>query len=143
MDRHGHGSGTRWGPLFGARASTWAQTWEGPRGWGTPVYEHVLDGARIGPGTAVLDCGCGAGRFIGLAIQRGAAVAGIDASAELAEIAAKRNPGADIRVGDFEALPWPDKTFDVVTSFSSFQFADNHAAALAEVGCLEHSGQWT
>ena len=88
MQQHGKGSGTRWGPLFGARASTWAETWEGPRGWGTPVYAYVLDRARIGPGTTVLDCGCGAGRFVGLAAQRGAAVAGIDASADLAEIAA-------------------------------------------------------
>ncbi len=132
MKQYGHGSGTRRGPLFGAGAATWAETWEGSRGWGTPVYEHVLDRAHIGPGTTVLDCGCGAGRFVGLAIQRGAAVAGIDASAELAEIAAKRTPQADIRVGDFEALPWPDKTFDVVTGFSTFQFADDHVAALAE-----------
>lgn len=130
--KHGTGSGTRWGPLFGARASTWAETWEGPYGWGTPVYEHVIDRAHIGPGTTVLDCGCGAGRFVGLATQRGAAVAGIDASGELAEIAASRTPGADIRVGDFEALPWPDKTFDVVTGFSTFQFADDHVAALEE-----------
>ncbi len=132
MQQHGNGSATRWGPLFGARASTWAETWEGPHGWGTPVYEHVLDRARIGPGTTVLDCGCGAGRFVGLAAQRGAAVAGIDASGDLAEIAAKRTPAADIRVGDIEALPWPDRTFDVVTGFSTFQFADDHVAALTE-----------
>ena len=56
----------------------------------------------------MLDCGCGAGRFVALATKRGAAVAGIDASGELAAIAAKRTPGADIRVGDVEALPWPD-----------------------------------
>ena len=142
MDQHGTGSGTRWGPLFGARASTWAETWEGPHGWGTPVYEHVLDRARIGPGTTVLDCGCGAGRFVGLATQRGAAVAGIDASAELAEIAATRTPEADIRVGDFEALPWPDKTFDVVTGFSTFQFADDHVAALAEARRVSRGQVW-
>ena len=118
--------------MFGARASTWAQTWEGPRGWGTPVYEYVLDRARIGPGRTVLDCGCGAGRFVGLATQREAVVAGIDASTELVKIAAKSTPQADIRVGEFEALPWPDRTFDVVTGFSTFQFADDHAAALGE-----------
>ena len=41
------GSATRWGPLFGARAGDWAETWEGPAGWGTPAYEHVLDRAKI------------------------------------------------------------------------------------------------
>ena len=142
MEQHGTGSGTRWGPLFGARASTWAETWEGPRGWGTPVYEHVIDRAHIGPGTTVLDCGCGAGRFVRLATQRGAAVAGIDASGELAEIAAKRTPGADIRVGDFEALPWLDNTFDVATGFSTFQFADDHVAALTEARRVSRGQVW-
>ena len=99
-------------------------------------------GRDIGPGTTVLDCGCGAGRFVGLATQRGAVVAGIDASGELAEIAATRAPGADIRVGDFEALPWPDKTFDVVTGFSTFQFADDHVAALAEARRVSRGRVW-
>jgi ubiquinone/menaquinone biosynthesis C-methylase UbiE len=132
MQQHQTGSGTRWGPLFGARAATWAQTWEGPNGWGLPLYAHVLDHAGIEPGTTVLDCGCGAGRFLGLAAQRGAAVAGIDASGDLAKIAATRIPQADIRVGDVEALPWPGNSFDVVTGFSTFQFADDHVAALIE-----------
>jgi SAM-dependent methyltransferase len=74
------GSATRWGPLFGGRAHDWAETWEGPQGWGIPVYGHVLDRAHIGPGTSVLDCGCGAGRFAQMAADRGASVAGIDAA---------------------------------------------------------------
>lgn len=136
------GSATRWGPLFGARADTWAQTWEGPHGWGTPLYAHVLDHAGIGPGTGVLDCGCGAGRFLGLAAQRGAAVAGIEASSGLAAIAATRTPAADIRVGDFEALPWPDDSFDVVTGFSTFQFADDHVAALTQARRVGRGPVW-
>jgi SAM-dependent methyltransferase len=119
------GSATRWGPLFGGRARDWAETWEGPRGWGTPVYEHVLDRANIGSGTRVLDCGCGAGRFAQMAADRGASVAGIDAARELIEIAAERTPEGDFRVGDLEALPWPEDSFDMVTGFSTFQFADD------------------
>ena len=49
--KHGEGSRTWWGPLFGAHAATWAETWEGTQGWGTPVYTHVLDQAQVGPGT--------------------------------------------------------------------------------------------
>ena len=126
------GSATRWGPLFGARAAEWAETWEGPGGWGTPAYEHVLDRAKIASGTRVLDCGCGAGRFARMAADRGASVAGIDASAELIEIAAERTPEGDFRAGDIEALPWVDESFDVVTGFSAFQFADDKARALTE-----------
>lgn len=126
------GSAGRWGPLFGARARDWAETWEGPGGWGTPVYEHVLDRARIGVGSSALDCGCGAGRFARMAADRGASVAGIDAAQELIDIAKERTPDGDFRVGDLEALPWPDDSFDVVAGFSSFQFADDKARALAE-----------
>jgi SAM-dependent methyltransferase len=126
------GSAGRWGPLFGARARDWAETWEGPGGWGTPVYEHVLNRAKIGVGSSALDCGCGAGRFARMAADRGASVAGIDAAQELIDIATERTPDGDFRVGDLEALPWPDDSFDVVAGFSSFQFADDKARALAE-----------
>jgi SAM-dependent methyltransferase len=126
------GSAGRWGPLFGARAGDWAETWEGPDGWGGLVYEHALDRTAIGPASSVLDCGCGAGRFLELAAAHGAKVAGIDAAAAMVEIAAGRTPEADLRVGDLEDLPWADGSFDVVTGFSSFQFADDKARALGE-----------
>ena len=128
----GRGSAERWGPLFGAHAQDWAETWEGPTGWGSPVYRHVLDRAMIGSGTTVLDCGCGAGRFARMAADRGGRVAGIDAAEQLIAIAAERTPEGDFRTGDLEALPWPDDSFDVVTGFSSFQFADDKIRALAE-----------
>jgi SAM-dependent methyltransferase len=130
--REPSGSATRWGQLFGARARDWAETWEGPSGWGTPVYEHVLERAKIGSGVRVLDCGCGAGRFARMAADRGASVAGIDAAKELIEIAAERTPEGDFRLGDLEALPWPEDSFDVVTGFSAFQFADDKVRALTE-----------
>jgi SAM-dependent methyltransferase len=126
------GSAARWGPLFGARAADWAATWEGSTGWGAPVYEHVAERAELGTGSRVLDCGCGAGRFARMAADRGAIVAGIDASAELIEIAAERVPVGDFRVGDIEALPWDDHAFDLVTGFSAFQFADDKVRALRE-----------
>ncbi len=128
----GGGSAVRWGPLFGAHAQDWAETWEGPGGWGSPVYQHVLDRAMIGAGTAVLDCGCGAGRFTRMAADRGGRVAGIDAAEQFISIAAERTPEGDFRVGDLEALPWPDDSFEVVTGFSSFQFADDKIRAFAE-----------
>jgi SAM-dependent methyltransferase len=126
------GSAARWGPLFGSHARDWAETWEGPGGWGTPVYEHVLERTKIGPGTKVLDCGCGAGRFVRMAADRGASVAGIDAAEQLIAIAAERTPRGDFQTGDLEALPWPDGSFDVVTGFSAFQFADDKVLALTE-----------
>jgi SAM-dependent methyltransferase len=41
---------------------------------------------------------------------------------------------SEFRVGDVETLPWPDNSFDWVTGFNAFQFADDKARALAEAG---------
>ena len=133
------GSATRWGPMFGSRAVDWAETWEGVHGWGRPVYEHVIDRADISSGTEVLDCGCGAGLFARMAADRGATVAGVDAAEQLVAIAKQRTPDADFRVADLEALPWPDTSFDIVTGFSAFQFADDKVRALAEARRVSRS----
>lgn len=126
------GSSALWGPLFGDGARTWAETWEGDNGWGGPAYEFVLTATDVAEGTRVLDCGCGAGRFLAMAASRGANVAGLDAAKQMVEIAAERVPGADVRAGDFQSLPWSDDMFDVVTGFSSFQFAADKVSALSE-----------
>lgn len=78
------------------------------------ALHHLLG---IEAGQAVLDVACGSGLAVELAAARGAAASGLDASARLVAIAHDRAPDADIRVGDMNALPWADGTFDVVTSF--------------------------
>ena len=126
------GSAPRWGPLFGARAADWAQTWEGPNGWGTSVYDqrarlredqcrYPRAGLRMRR-RALRPDGRGSGRRRGRD-RRGAGTGG-DRS--------QPHPGGDFRVGDLEALPWPDDTFDVVTGFSAFQFAQDKVRALVE-----------
>jgi SAM-dependent methyltransferase/alkylhydroperoxidase family enzyme len=79
------------------------------------VSMHHLLG--IDEGDRVLDVACGAGLALELAGLLGAECFGLDASPRLVDIARMRTPTADIRVGDMNALPWPDASFDVVTSF--------------------------
>src|SRR5439155_9515031 len=81
--------------------------------------EYVAIHHRLGVGEAdrLLDVACGSGLAIELARVRGAMCSGIDASPRLVAVARDRNPDSDIRVGDMQALPWDDETFDVVTSF--------------------------
>jgi len=81
--------------------------------------EYVAMHQRLGvsAGDRLLDMACGSGLAIELAAIRGAACAGIDASTRLVAVARDRSPDADIRVGDMQALPWSDASFDVVTSF--------------------------
>jgi uncharacterized peroxidase-related enzyme len=71
----------------------------------------------VGPGDRVLDMACGAGLAVELATAVGATCSGIDASPRLIAVARDRNPQADLRAGDMQDLPWPDGSFDVVTSF--------------------------
>lgn len=80
-------------------------------------YVTVHQRVDVGDGDRVLDMACGSGLAIELARLRGAVGAGIDASPRLVAVAIDRNPASDIRVGDMEALPWDDGSFDVVTSF--------------------------
>ena len=81
--------------------------------------EYVFVHSRLGLGPAdhVLDVACGSGLAVELARMRGAQCAGIDASHRLIDVARDRSPGADLRVGDMNELPWDDETFDVATSF--------------------------
>lgn len=118
--------------LWGESARDWAEVMEGWSGWGVPLYRHVLERIPVGPGSDVLDVGCGAGRYCRMAADRGARCSGIDATPAFAEIARERVPGADIRVGDMQDLPWEDDAFDLVTGFNSFFIAPDMGLALRE-----------
>lgn len=116
------------GRLWGARAKDWADIQEGTV---RPVYDAVLERARVTSGTRYLDVGCGAGMAAQIASKRGAQVLGIDAAEALLDIARGRTPRGDFRRCDLEELPFDDHSFDVVTGFNSFQYAGNPAVALA------------
>jgi len=104
------------------------------------LYESALDEVEIGTGTLLLDVGCGAGLFLRLAAQRGATVTGIDPAAPFIEIARERLPDADLTVGEIEALPYRDDSFEVVTGFNAFQLAADPAHALQEAVRVARAG---
>ncbi len=79
----------------------------------------------------LLDIACGSGLSLELAAIRGAEVAGIDASSRLVAIARDRLPRADVQIGDMNDLPWPDASFDVVTSFRGLWATTTDALAEA------------
>jgi SAM-dependent methyltransferase len=122
------GSAERWGPLWGARPTDWALSEDQQ----VPTYEEALRRVDLAPGSVVLDIGCGVGAFLRLVADRGARPFGIDASEALLELAGERVPQADLRAGDMESLPYDDDTFDLVTGFSAFFFANDFVAALRE-----------
>jgi len=105
------------------------------RYWGTfarPVWEPLLRTAAIGPGTRVLDVGCGTGELLEHLQDLGARPTGVDPASRMAELARARAIGADVRPGDFERLPFDDGTFDALLAVNAFQFAADQERALAE-----------
>jgi SAM-dependent methyltransferase len=130
------GSATRWGPLWGARPADWALSED----LQLPTYEAALERTGLEPGQHVLDIGCGAGAFLRLVAERGGVPHGLDASETLIAFVRTRLPDGDLRVGEMEDLPWDDDTFDLVTGFNSFFFANDMVAALREAGRVAKPG---
>jgi SAM-dependent methyltransferase len=124
------GSATVQGQLWGALATDWAAYGEQI---GLPLQGAALDAAHVTAGTRLLDAGCGAGLLSLLAYLRGARVTALDAAPTLLAVVRERVPAADVREGDFEALPFADASFEAVTAVNSIFYAADMAAAMREL----------
>ena len=116
--------------------------------WGSAPFERVAETlaemhARIvetvggRPGERWLDVGCGTGELAFLAASTGATVTGADLSPALVETAKRqareRNLDVTFDVGDAESLPYPDESFEIVTSSVGAIFAPDHEAVASEL----------
>lgn len=100
----------------------------------------VLRRAGDGPGDA-LDAGMGPGRLCAALADHGWTVSGVDASAEMVDAARTRLPDARDRllVAPIEALPFAERTFDLVTATGVLEYAAV-PAALAEIARVLRPG---
>jgi SAM-dependent methyltransferase len=131
------GSAQVQGPLWGRHPDVWSTTMEQKM---RPLYLATISALRPLAGKALLDAGCGSGQAAADAAASGASVSGIDASEPLLEIARQRTPSGDFQVGDIEALPFGDGSFDAVTAFNAIQYATDPLAAVAELARVCRSG---
>jgi SAM-dependent methyltransferase len=69
-------------------------------------------------GDCVLDNGCGNGRFYPFFKEKGVNYVGIDNSEKLIDIAKKKYPEAEFRIGDALELPFASGVFDLVISMA-------------------------
>jgi len=102
------------------------------RGW----KQRLVSMAPIPPGGRVLDLACGTGDITYALQDRGARTVGLDITPRMIEIARKKRdagPPPTFLVADMMALPFPDSTFDVVTTGYGLRNVPMIAPALAEV----------
>ncbi len=123
--------------------------------WGSAPYQRIVDLTsaihaalieRVPPrlGESWLDVATGTGAVALLAARAGARVTGLDLAPELIETARRKaaEEGLDVRfdVGDAERLPYPDRSFQTVTSSLGVQFAPDHRAAAQELARVTAPG---
>ncbi|MEU2198869.1 class I SAM-dependent methyltransferase [Isoptericola sp. NPDC019482] len=120
------GGGERWSAV----ADAWAELWGS---LASPVWPPLLAAAQVTTGTRVLDVGCGTGELVGHLVRAGAVASGVDPAPAMTRRAREQHPGATVRGGDVEHLPFDDDAFDAVLAVNSLQFADHVDDALAEV----------
>jgi SAM-dependent methyltransferase len=109
------------------------------RGYALHIRRKQLAAAsRISRVAAVVDCesprlldvGCSIGATVAAAGERGWRASGVDVSRDA--IRSCRRRGLDCRVVDDFELPFPDGSFDVVTSWHVIEHVDDVQVALAE-----------
>jgi SAM-dependent methyltransferase len=101
------------------------------------VHEALIERLKPTPGEAWLDVATGTGAVALRAAKAGADVTALDLAPALIE-AARRRAGEEqvaikFDVGDAEALPYADSSFDVVASALGTQFAPDHRAVANEL----------
>jgi ubiquinone/menaquinone biosynthesis C-methylase UbiE len=136
----------RW--LFEGRGTRVYDWWSGlvGRRLYRRVAADVASGAR--PGAAILDVGAGTGRLlVELARRRDdIGLSGVDLSPDMISVAernARRAGLADriaLAVGDVAALPYPDRSFDLIVSTLSMHHWPDVAGAAAELGRVLRPG---
>ena len=115
--------------------------------------EEFVARLDIKPGMRVLDVACGTGNLALPAAKAGAEVTGVDIAPNLIEQAIARAAAEGVKakfdVGDAEALPYDDSSFDIVMTMFGAMFAprpDVTAAELIRVskpGGLIAMANWT
>jgi SAM-dependent methyltransferase len=114
----------------------WSADYDGPNPLiegEEPLIRPILD-RLITPGCRALDAACGTGRHAAFLTGRGCDVTGVDQSTAMLDVARANVPTARFEVGDLEALPYDDETFDLVTISLALCHIADPTMAISELG---------
>jgi len=97
------------------------------------AYWVFLELLRARPEHRLLDVACGLGLLLRAAADYVNELHGIDISSVAVAAARTRLPQAQLAVGNAQRLPYPDRTFDLVTCLGSIERMLDREAALVEM----------
>jgi SAM-dependent methyltransferase len=92
----------------------------------------ILEALQLGPADRLLEIGCGGGLLLRDAARTGARVTGLDHSEQMVGLARERAPGAEVRLGGAEYLPYPPASFTAVAMSVVFFLFPDPIAVLTE-----------
>jgi SAM-dependent methyltransferase len=113
--------------------------------FGGPIGRYLLETqerlliASLAPfdGRRMLDVGTGTGRAATTLARAGAAVTGLDASAQMLSVARSRAAAAGLKIafvpGDAHSLPFSERSFDAAVCFRVIMHAPDWEQCLAEL----------
>jgi SAM-dependent methyltransferase len=103
---------------------------------------ELADAAGVQAGMRALDVGCGPGGLTRELVARlgAASVAAIDPAEQFAIACRERNPGADVRVGGAEKLPWRDDEFDAALASLVVAFMQDAGQGTREMARVTKPG---
>ena len=108
--------------------------------------DAFIDRLELPPGARVLDVACGTGNVAIPLARQGCAVTGVDIAPNLLEQARDRAVIEDLAIsfdeGDAEQLPYPDASFDAITTMFGAMFAPRPELVASELArVLKPGGQ--
>jgi len=102
-----------------------------------PYAQALIESARpIGPSDRILDLGCGTGivgRLLRDRLGGATSITGVDVSPAMIAKARTLAPEIEWHESNAMALPFPDRSFDLVLSQQMLQFVPDPLAALREI----------
>jgi SAM-dependent methyltransferase len=103
--------------------------------YGAQLAAGLIGAAGVRRGQRALDVGCGPGPLTSALAQALGAenVAAVDPSGPFVEACRTRVPGADVRLGVGERLPFADGSFDAVLAQLVVQLMDDREAGVREM----------
>ncbi len=108
------------------------------------MYKHISE--EDISGKTIADIGCGHAPDMKMLLDLGAErIIGVDPSVEMLKLARETNNKASVEYvqGDFDNIPLPDESVDLVFSKFSLQYSENLDQAYSEIArVLKHDGKF-